>query len=376
MNSNISMPSVQGAKKVELSNVTLNNFTPNLSNPNNELKNVTEVETINLNYLIENNSTNILNNEIEKAIQNNDNSRLQELAVELFLSNGIDISKNEIKTIYNYSNGYYVVLNSGDVVIFSKDNNNMIAIDLRAGGYYSFYSSLDKEFNNFYDKTCFNMFKDSIRISGVLAIDNDTGIYLNDAISLTTFLKDANGIIEGLNTYPENVKNYLLNNPSFKGFFPCKWNDLKSKKDYFAQAFAMGDLAIYYNSSINTNMSKNIVHEIGHILDRTLRATSPKFDSESFTLYYSDLTDEIKEYYENFSIILQIIANAGDGYKLTGYPNVNEFFASAIETYLNRPELLAAFIPGLYKFLDNLFKNIDENTVYFDINDYLSNSEN
>lgn len=308
-------------------------------------KNITDIETINLSYQDSD------NNDINYIKHSNTNAD-KEIIINYFEDNGIkDIKKSDIKTIeYNDEDGYAVELKSGDIIYFSPNYLNeqkIVGIKLANGEYLAFYPEESINQESIHSRTSI---KENISIKGLLAIDGNTSIYWLENTSFKRFLSVSNNIMENLNNYPSNVKDYILNSESFEGFYVGDFtavDDTGLTELITVVGYAYSNKRVMFNTIFPTISNSDIIHELAHILDHLLGEGQ-----------YLSNTYDIKKLYKEYDKQLRKLLDLSDGYKFIGHPDSNEFFADAITTYLTKPEKLKRTIPELYEYIDNLINNI------------------
>ncbi len=309
-------------------------------------KNNTNIETINLSY------QDLNNNNISFIKYSDINNDDKEIIVDFFENNGIkDIKSSDIKKIEsNGENGYIVELKSGDIVYFSPNSSNeqkIVGIKLANGEYLAFYSGESINQETIHSRADI---KENISIKGLLSIDEDTSIYWLENTSFKRFLAVSNNIIESLNNYPSNVKDYILNSKSFEGFYIGDFTALSDQNaiDIITlEGLAYSGKRIMINTIFPITSKWVVTHELAHILDYLLGENH--YLSNTYTIY---------ELYKEYDKPLRKLLDLSDGYKITGHPNSLEFFADLVTIYLTKPEKLKRSIPELYEYIDNLINNI------------------
>ena len=159
-------------------------------------------------------------------------------------------------------------------------------------------------------------------------------------------------IYSAIDTYPPSAIDKIFSCPDFYGFvFGPSYKEL----DSLYNAYAHGKNYIFLTPTIplkmlfNNNSYDTIVHEIAHILDAVQAPNGFNYNSRS--------SQEIKDLYEKYKkIIVEFSTGGYQGYE--EIPNVIEFFAKSTTMYLLSPDELKEFMPEVYEYLDEFYKNI------------------
>ena len=243
------------------------------------------------------------------------------------------------------SSGQVVIrMQSGESLLFSKEDDSLVSIGLSDGTeiHCTLSDAEEAQLSRMVEGVSI-----TDQIKGYVDVDVNgykTRVYwMNDSkTGLTEFKNHLDSINYAIDRIPGPILNECMrgNGGEFKGFFV-------GPTDLPICAVTPDEGNYIYIKVDSNNSYRTIVHELGHVFDSSIGGDH----------HVSDTSHWINNFYEEYGEVMSSLAPTNSIYHTKGIPNVHEFFACIFEAYIDTPHDLEELIPEVYYKLNRWFKS-------------------